>query len=64
MNDPIDNMQHYKWDTFYYNPNDRRIIVSKRERSLGWTLNFARKESYLVIIILLAAVYLLGQLFF
>ena len=62
MNDPIDDMENYKWNTFYYNPKDSRIIVSKRARLLGWTLNFARKESYLVVFILLAAIYFISYL--
>jgi uncharacterized membrane protein len=61
MNDPIDDMQNYKWNAFYYNPDDYRVIAPKRSR-LGLTLNFARIESYLVLFITSAAAFLLSHL--
>jgi uncharacterized membrane protein len=43
---------------FYYNPNNPRVWVPKRNRlglSWGWTFNFARPMSYAI----LAALFLL-----
>jgi uncharacterized membrane protein len=57
MNDPIDDLRNYKWNSFYVNRHDRRIIVPKRNRASGWTLNFARIETYLILIIFLSLVW-------
>lgn len=57
MNDPIDDMSNYRWNTFYVNRHDRRILVPKRNRASGWTFNFARIESYLILLILLSLVF-------
>lgn len=56
--DPIDDPSNYIWGTFYFNKEDKRVIVPKRARLLGFTLNFANWLSYiLVLIILLAALF-------
>jgi uncharacterized membrane protein len=60
MNDPIDNPENYIWHTFYFNHNDTRVIVPKRSRILGWTFNFARMQSYLVIMALLSLLFVLS----
>jgi uncharacterized membrane protein len=52
MLDPIDNPLNYKFGIIYYNPNDGRLIVPKRERALGWTFNFAHKISLVVLLLL------------
>lgn len=39
--DPQQDPQYWKWGLFYFNPNDKRLLVPKRVPSLGWTLNFA-----------------------
>jgi uncharacterized membrane protein len=62
MNDPVDDIQNYKWNIFYYNREDTRIIVPKRVRVFGWSLNFARKESYLVLVITMEVIVLLSKL--
>jgi uncharacterized membrane protein len=45
-----DNLNVWKWGIFYFNPADSRIFVPKRIESLGWTLNFARPGSSLLIL--------------
>ena len=45
-NDP----DHYKWGIFYFNPNDQRIILPKRNLWLGYTVNFANPYSYFIIL--------------
>ena len=60
MNDPIDDTNNYIWNVFYYNRNDRRIIVPKRTRFFGWTINFARPESYLLLFAVLLLCFYLG----
>lgn len=44
------NPEFYKWGLFYFNRADQRVIVPKVNRFLGWTFNFARPESWLIII--------------
>lgn len=46
INDPI----NYKWGIFYFNRKDDRIVVPKRVRWMGWTLNFGNIYSYLLIL--------------
>ena len=41
---------YWKWGLVYYNPDDPAIFVEKRV-GLGWTLNFARKSSWLLLIL-------------
>jgi uncharacterized membrane protein len=45
INDPT----NYKWGIFYFNPKDKRIVVPKRSKMMGWTLNFGNLYSYLLI---------------
>ncbi len=46
----IDDPTNYKWGIFYFNPKDQRIVVPKRSRMMGWTLNFGNIYSYLLIL--------------
>ena len=48
--DPTQDNKNYKFWVFYYNPNDERVFVPKKIASLGITLNFAKKESYLFLV--------------
>jgi uncharacterized membrane protein len=50
--DPVQNQWNYKFGLFYFNHNDPRILVPKRLRFLGYSFNFARVETYLVILII------------
>ncbi len=52
------NPDYYKWGLFYFNREDQRIFVPKVHRLMGWTLSFARPETYLIIvgIVLLAII--------
>ena len=45
-----DDLSNYKWGIFYFNPQDERVFVQKRNKWMGWTLNFANPYSYLVIL--------------
>ena len=52
------NPEYYKWGVFYFNREDSRVFVPKMVSRTGWTLNFARPETYLIIagIVLLAII--------
>jgi uncharacterized membrane protein len=54
--DPIDDPMNYKWEIFYINKNDIRTLVPKRTRALGWTFNFAKPISFVVMGLLLLIV--------
>jgi uncharacterized membrane protein len=45
-NDP----NNWKWGLFYYNKEDNRLLVDKRNPNLGGTINFAHPKSYLFFI--------------
>ncbi|MFN8256010.1 MAG: DUF5808 domain-containing protein [Bacteroidales bacterium] len=50
--------ENYKWGIFYFNKRDRRFILPKRNRMMGWTLNFAHPYSWIIIAGILALGYL------
>jgi len=54
----------WKWGLFYYNPNDADLFVGKRI-GFGWTLNFAHKNAwvFMALMLLPALLILFGTLF-
>ena len=40
---------HWKWGVLYYNPEDPALWVEKR-LGFGWTLNFANRWSWLILV--------------
>jgi uncharacterized membrane protein len=52
INDPA----NYKWGIFYFNPKDSRILVPKFNKIMGWTLNFAKMNSWIILFGTLAAI--------
>ena len=46
---------NYKWGIFYANGRDPRIIVPKRARYMGWTLNFAHPVTWMILLTLVGA---------
>ena len=51
------NQNPFNWKgMFYVNPKDPRIIVQKKEPLMGWTLNFGRRISYVIIVTFVLAV--------
>lgn len=56
--DPVDNPNYYKYGVFYFNKEDSRTVVPKKNRSLGWTLNFAAWKSYLFLGMIAASIIL------
>ncbi|QEM06815.1 hypothetical protein DIU31_026145 [Mucilaginibacter rubeus] len=47
--EPTEDSNNYKYGVFYYNKDDSRIIVPKRIKYMGWTVNFAHPLSYLIM---------------
>ena len=52
----------YKWGIFYYNPNDKRIFPPKRNKNLGWTINFANPYSILAFVALIGIILTITKL--
>ena len=44
------NSIYWKWGIFYYNPDDPRMIVPKRIEWMGWSLNFAKPISIILLV--------------
>ncbi len=55
------NPEKYKWGLFYFDPNDSRVILPKVNRIMGWTLNFAKPVTYIIIIAFIALIVLLSS---
>ena len=57
--DPMaDDPVNYRLGMFYFNRKDKRTIVPKRYRFLGWTINFASPYVYWGIIIIVVIIVL------
>lgn len=57
-NDP----DNYKWGIFYYNPKEKRCILPKRNKWMGWTFNFANGYTYLIISVIILFAILIGKI--
>ena len=49
-NTDINDPDNYKWGIFYYNREDLRGIVPKRNKWMGYTLNFAQPLAWVIIL--------------
>ena len=58
----IEDPANYKWGLFYFNRADKRIIVPKRLKMMGWTLNFANFYTYVILLLIIAVAIIVGQL--
>ena len=43
------NTDKYIWGFLYFDRSDQRVIVPKVNKWMGWTFNFARPETYIII---------------
>ncbi|WPO91735.1 DUF5808 domain-containing protein [Chryseobacterium sp. HR92] len=46
-----DNEDNWKFGIFYYNKDDKRLFPPKRNKFLGWTVNFANPYSILAMLL-------------
>ena len=51
-----DDPKNWKLRIFYFNKADKRIVISKRLKLFGWTLNFANPISYIIMIALVLVI--------
>ena len=57
-NDP----SNWKWGVLYFNKKDKRIFVPKRQKFLGFTVNFANPNSLAAIIGLMLLIAITAKL--
>lgn len=43
---------NWKWGCIYYNKEDKRIFPPKRNKYMGWTVNFANPISIITLAII------------
>jgi len=60
--EPTENIANYKLGIFYFNKKDKRYVVPKKQKSFGWTFNFAHINTYLFLILFCAILWLLPYL--
>jgi len=48
---------NWKWGIFYFCREDPRVIVPKRIRGLGWTINFARPSALVWVAVMISFIY-------
>lgn len=61
-----DDKTKWKFGIFYYNREDKRVMLPKKIKQLGWTLNFAHWQSWfflLLIFLIPVAIYKTIMLF-
>lgn len=56
------NPDNWKLGVFYFNKEDKRILPPKRNKMLGWTVNFANPVSILLFALLLFGVMVIFNL--
>jgi uncharacterized membrane protein len=55
------NEDNWKFGIFYYNKDDKRLFPPKRNKFLGWTVNFANPYSILAMILAIALVIVVAE---
>jgi uncharacterized membrane protein len=45
--------KNWKFGIFYFNKDDKRIFPPKRNKYLGWTVNFANSSSIIVLLLMI-----------
>nr|WP_315218055.1 DUF5808 domain-containing protein [uncultured Flavobacterium sp.] len=51
--------KNWIWGIFYYNKEDQRLLPPKRIPFMGWTVNFANRNSVLLFVFILLLIILL-----
>ena len=50
-----------KWRWLYYNKEDKRIFPPKRNKIMGWTVNFANPISIIALVVLTVAIIIISR---
>lgn len=56
-----DDANHWKLGIFYYNKDDKRLFPPKRNKFLGWTVNFANPYSILAMFLLITLIIFIAE---
>lgn len=56
-----DGKNHWKLGVFYYNKDDKRLFPPKRNKFLGWTVNFANPYSILAMFLLITIIIFIAE---
>nr|WP_315145583.1 DUF5808 domain-containing protein [uncultured Flavobacterium sp.] len=51
--------KNWIWGIFYYNKEDQRLLPPKRIPFMGWTVNFANRNSVLLFVFILLLIILI-----
>lgn len=51
-----DNPENWRLGIFYYNHQDSRFILPKRNAMMGWTFNFAHPICWVFMLLVAAAI--------
>lgn len=63
MNDERhDDPANWKFGIFYFNRNDNRVLLPKRNSNFGWTLNFANPYSILALAAIVGSVIVITRI--
>lgn len=57
-----DDPGNWKFGVFYFNRQDKRILVPKRIELLGWTINFANPVSILSFVFIILVVLVIEKI--
>jgi len=52
---------NWKLGIFYFNKDDKRIFPPKRNKYLGWTVNFANPISIITLVVFTVAIILISR---
>ncbi len=52
---------NWKFGIFYFNKNDKRIFPPKKNKYLGWTVNFANPLSIITLIAITATIIIISR---
>lgn len=50
--------ENWIWGLFYYNKEDKRLLPPKRIPIMGWTVNFANRNSVLLFVFMMLLIIL------
>jgi uncharacterized membrane protein len=50
--------ENWIWGLFYYNKEDKRLLPPKRNPAMGWTVNFANRNSVLLFVFMMLLILL------
>lgn len=53
---------NWRYGVLYYNKLDRRLFPPKRVKQFGWTINFANPFSYITVMGIILAVYVIARI--